>query len=98
LTPTLSLQGRGRRNEPPRQRRWPHQMWQDGPRDVNVASTGRAKLFMPTRGICQTPGIRASGALYLKPLPPAQPKPDKPAQPPIAIAPTVANRQEFVAV
>src|SRR5439155_11647692 len=77
-------------NDPPRQRRWTHQMWQDGPRDLKVTSAGRPKLFMPTRGICMTPAIRPSAA-----KPTSVPKVD---EPPLAIVRTVANRQEIVAV
>jgi protein ImuB len=75
-------------------------MWQDSPRDMNVTSTGRPKLFMPTRGICQTPGIRANGPSYMKSLPSVS-RPDpvqKADDPPMAIVRTIATRQEIVAV
>jgi protein ImuB len=74
---------------PPRQRRWNHQLWAQGPRDANVTSTGRAKLFMPTRGACMTPDFRP----VQKPSP-VQTSDD----PPLAIVRTVATRQEIVAV
>src|SRR6185295_3605373 len=75
-------------NDPPRQRRWNHQMWQDGPRDLKVTSAGRPKLFMPDRGICMTPGVRASGPSYIKPVPPPVTRPTqtpKTNEPPMAI-------------
>jgi protein ImuB len=125
--------------DPPRKRRWNHQLWQDGPKDVKVppaagprqfiaanlpngrdASTraasneavdtcsrdvvrlGRGKMF-DTRGLCMTPGVRANGPSYMKPLPPLARRPDEATtregdEPPIVIIRTVANRQEIVFV
>lgn len=65
-------------NEPPRQRRWNHQLWYEGPRDQPAIDTcaretpivGRAKMLSTGRGVCMTPGVRASGPSYMKPVPP----------------------------
>jgi protein ImuB len=57
-----------------------------------------------TRGLCMTPGVRAAGPSYMKPLPspppvqrPADAKTREHDEPPMVIVRTVANRQEIVA-
>src|SRR5207247_2396686 len=46
-----------------------------------------------------TPGIRASGPSFMKPLPPAsRPDVSNIDEPPLAIVRTIANRQEIIAV
>jgi protein ImuB len=145
----------------PRKRRWNHQLWYDGPRDIpfppvsadapanaraslaatptttrspaaapngprliaanvptardaatraasnaavdtcsrDIVQFGRTKLFMPDRGICQTPGIRANGPSYMKPVPPPVTRPPDAsddaagADQPLVIIRTVAGRQ-----
>jgi len=71
--------------------------WDAGSRDV--VQMGRGKMF-DTRGICMTPGVRAAGPSYMKPLPPPVQRPAdvRPhEEPPLVIVRTVANRQEIVA-
>ena len=74
-------------------------MWHDGPRDI--APIGRSKLFMPDRGICMTPSIRAAGPSYMKPTPAPVQRPSNPPQPddapPMVITHTIANRQLITA-
>ncbi|HEV2295097.1 MAG TPA: DNA polymerase Y family protein [Tepidisphaeraceae bacterium] len=111
---------------PPRQRRWNHQLWYEGPRDQtqlpptqNAADVhgmpvlARAKMLNIPRGVCMTPGVRASGPSYMKPVPPPissglgvspeilKRKPGQDAQatayPPLVLIRTVANRQIIVA-
>ena len=68
-----------------------------GSRDI--VQMGRGKMF-DTRGICMTPGVRAAGPSYMKPLPPPVQRPAdvRPhEEPPLVIVRTVANRQEIVA-
>jgi protein ImuB len=99
-------------NDPPRKRRWTHQLWQDGPKDLKVTSIAdrssatnaiqpRSKLFMPSRGICMTPSIRANGPSYMKPVPPPVQRSANVTTAkdrPIVITRTVANRQIVVAM
>src|SRR5205823_58039 len=81
--------------EAPRKRRWTHQLWQDGPKDVKVPSASstarleRAKLFMPDRGTCVTPSFSET---------PPSVKPPKTNDLPIVITRTIANRQLVVAM
>ena len=65
----------------------------------DVVELGRGKMF-DTRGLCMTPGVRAAGPSYMKPLPPPVRRPANPRahdEPPLVIVRTVASRQEIVA-
>jgi protein ImuB len=119
VAPTGSRRVRGRpTTDPPRQRRWNHQLWSEGPREQpalppantvataidtcarDVSGLGRSKLFMPARGTCMTPGVRAAGPSSVKPAPPPpRPKGVPAAQqhPPLVLTRTVASRQLIVA-
>jgi protein ImuB len=64
------------------------------------ARFARQKLFMPDRGICMTPSIRASGPSYMKPIPAPVQRPkivEQLSEPPLVITRTVASRQIVVA-
>ena len=66
----------------------------------DVVQLGRGKMF-DTRGLCMTPGVRAAGPSYMKPLPPPVQRPanaETHDEPPLVIVRTVASRQEIVAV
>jgi protein ImuB len=60
------------------------------------ARFARPKLFMPDRGVCMTPSIRASAPSCMKPVP--RPKSvSKLSELPLVITRTVANRQLVIA-
>jgi protein ImuB len=90
-------------NDPPRQRRWTHQLWQDGPKDMTMPPAAaprasaddpsasrlkRAKLFMPDRGTCVTPSFSQA----------APARPSRTNEPPLVVTRTMANRQLVIAM